>query len=61
MTATSTSANSKSSSLSPGKLGLVACTALVVGNVIGSGAQTVLYGFVLLLAGIPLYVWLKRT
>ena len=30
-------------------------------TIIGSGAQTVLCGFVLLLAGIPLYVWLKRT
>ncbi len=37
MTATTTPANSKSSTVSPGKLGLVACTALVVGNVIGSG------------------------
>ena len=27
----------------------------------GAGAQTVLYGFVLLLAGIPVDVWLKRT
>jgi APA family basic amino acid/polyamine antiporter len=26
----------------------------------GSGAATVLYGFVLLLLGIPVYVWLKR-
>jgi basic amino acid/polyamine antiporter, APA family len=26
----------------------------------GSGAETVLYGFVLLLLGIPVYVWLKR-
>jgi hypothetical protein len=30
-------------------------------TIIGAGAQTVLYGFVLLLAGIPIYVWLKRT
>ena len=30
-------------------------------TIIGAGAQTVLYGFVLLLAGIPVYVWLKRT
>jgi APA family basic amino acid/polyamine antiporter len=37
MTATSTQVESKSHSLSPGKLGLAACTALVIGNVIGSG------------------------
>jgi basic amino acid/polyamine antiporter, APA family len=30
-------------------------------TIIGAGAQTVLYGFVLLLAGIPVYVWLKRA
>ena len=30
-------------------------------TIIGSGAQTVLYGFVMLLLGIPIYVWLKRT
>ena len=30
-------------------------------TIIGAGAQTVLYGFVLLLAGIPIYVWLKRS
>lgn len=29
-------------------------------TIIGAGAQTVLYGFVLLLVGIPLYVWLRR-
>jgi basic amino acid/polyamine antiporter, APA family len=28
--------------------------------VIGSGAQTVLYGFVLLLVGIPVYVWMRK-
>jgi hypothetical protein len=32
-----------------------------INTIIGAGAQTVLYGFVLLLAGIPVYVWLKRT
>ena len=30
-------------------------------TIIGAGAQTVLYSFVLLLAGIPVYIWLKRT
>jgi APA family basic amino acid/polyamine antiporter len=30
-------------------------------TIIGSGAQTVLYGFVMLLLGIPIYVWLKRA
>jgi APA family basic amino acid/polyamine antiporter len=30
-------------------------------TIMGAGAETVLYGFVLLLAGIPVYVWLKRT
>jgi hypothetical protein len=30
-------------------------------TIIGAGAQTVLYGFVLLLLGIPIYVWLKHT
>lgn len=27
----------------------------------GAGAETVLYGFLLLLAGLPLYVWVKRS
>ena len=27
----------------------------------GAGADTVMYGFLLLLAGLPLYVWVKRT
>lgn len=31
-----------------------------VWTVIGSGAQTVLYGFVLLLLGIPVYVWMRK-
>ena len=31
-----------------------------VWTVIGSGAQTVLYGFVLLLIGIPVYVWMRK-
>jgi len=31
-----------------------------VWTVIGSGAQTVLYGFVLLLVGIPVYVWMRK-
>jgi APA family basic amino acid/polyamine antiporter len=31
-----------------------------VWTVIGSGAQTVLYGFVLLLIGIPFYVWMRK-
>lgn len=29
--------------------------------IIGAGAETVLYGFVLLLCGLPLFVWLRRT
>lgn len=28
--------------------------------VVGSGAQTVLYGFVLLMVGIPVYVWMRK-
>lgn len=31
-----------------------------VWTVIGSGPQTVLYGFVLLLMGIPVYVWMRK-
>ena len=27
----------------------------------GAGAETVFYGFLLLLAGLPLYVWVRRT
>jgi len=27
----------------------------------GAGADTVMYGFLLLLAGLPLYVWVKRS
>jgi hypothetical protein len=27
----------------------------------GAGAETVFYGFLLLLAGLPIYVWLKRA
>jgi APA family basic amino acid/polyamine antiporter len=27
----------------------------------GAGAETVFYGFLLLFAGLPLYVWVKRT
>jgi APA family basic amino acid/polyamine antiporter len=27
----------------------------------GAGAETVLLGFILLLAGIPVYVWLRRS
>jgi O-antigen ligase len=27
----------------------------------GAGADTVLYGFLLLLAGLPLYVWMRRS
>ena len=30
-------------------------------TITGAGAQTVLYGFVLLLTGIPVYVWLRRA
>lgn len=29
--------------------------------IVGAGAETVFYGFVLLLAGLPLFVWLRRT
>ena len=31
-----------------------------VWTVYGSGADTVLYGFLLLLAGIPVYVWMRK-
>jgi APA family basic amino acid/polyamine antiporter len=27
----------------------------------GAGAETVFYGFLLLLAGLPVYVWLRRA
>ena len=27
----------------------------------GAGAETVFYGFLLLLAGLPVYVWLRRS
>jgi basic amino acid/polyamine antiporter, APA family len=27
----------------------------------GAGAETVFYGFLLLLAGLPLYVWIRRS
>ena len=30
-------------------------------TITGAGAQTVPYGFVLLLTGIPVYVWLRRA
>ena len=30
-------------------------------TIFSAGAQTVLYGFVLLLTGIPVYVWLRRA
>ena len=49
-------------------LGMWVATALVVGNMIGSGVfwmiygageETVAKGFLLLAAGIPVYVWLK--
>jgi APA family basic amino acid/polyamine antiporter len=29
--------------------------------IVGAGAETVFYGFVLLLGGLPLFVWLRRT
>ena len=29
-------------------------------TIIGSGAQTVFYGFVLMLLGLPVYVWMRR-
>lgn len=29
--------------------------------IVGAGAETVFYGFVLLLAGLPLFVWLRRS
>jgi hypothetical protein len=28
--------------------------------IVGAGAETVLYGFLWLLVGLPLYVWVKR-
>ena len=34
--------------------------AYTVWTVIGSGAQTVLDGFVLLMIGIPVYVWMRK-
>jgi hypothetical protein len=37
MTTASAQVESTSRSVSPGKLGLTACAALVIGNVIGSG------------------------
>lgn len=41
-------------------LGLAACTALVVGNMVyGAGAETVFLGFLLILAGIPVHVAIK--
>ena len=61
-------------------LGLGACTALVVGNMVGSGvfalpaslaflyaigaiygagAEVVFYGYLLLLAGVPVFVWVR--
>jgi basic amino acid/polyamine antiporter, APA family len=42
--------------------GIIAIIAFVysVWTVIGSGPQTVLYGFVLLLLGIPAYVWMRK-
>jgi APA family basic amino acid/polyamine antiporter len=29
--------------------------------IVGAGAETVFYGFLLLLAGLPLYIWVRRT
>jgi basic amino acid/polyamine antiporter, APA family len=29
--------------------------------IIGSGAETVLWGFILLLVGIPVFVWMKKN
>lgn len=42
--------------------GIIAIIAFAysVWMVIGSGAQTVLYGFVLLLVGVPVYVWMRK-
>ncbi|MEM1256012.1 MAG: amino acid permease [Cyanobacteria bacterium P01_H01_bin.21] len=42
--------------------GIVAAVAFVysVWAIYGSGAETVLYGFILLLLGIPVYVWLDK-
>ena len=34
--------------------------AYTVWAIYGSGAEAVLYGFLLLVAGIPVYVWLRR-
>jgi hypothetical protein len=34
-------------------------TSLVVGNMIGAGRDTVFLGFMLLLAGLPVYVWVS--
>jgi APA family basic amino acid/polyamine antiporter len=38
----------------------VAAFAYSVWTVFGAGAQTVLYGFVLLLIGVPVYVWMRK-
>jgi len=40
---------------------LVTCVAFVfsVWAVIGSGAETVYWGFILFIAGLPLYAWMK--
>jgi APA family basic amino acid/polyamine antiporter len=38
----------------------IAAFAYSVWTVFGAGAQTVLYGFVLLLLGIPVYVWMRK-
>ncbi len=40
-------------------LGLWMATSLVVGNMIGAGRDTVFLGFMLLLAGLPVYVWVS--
>ena len=42
--------------------GVIAGVAFVysVWTVFGSGAEIVLYGFILLLLGIPVYVWMQR-
>jgi hypothetical protein len=30
-------------------------------TIVGSGAQTVLYGFAFLLLGVPVYVWMRKA
>jgi len=46
-----------------GSMALVGVMAFVYSMfaIFGAGAETVLYGFLLLLAGLPVYVWMQRA